>query len=293
MPAHGSANNGFPFSLCRKRTRCDEPLVSWSASLLGLSAGALISVLTTPVGVSGAVFLLPVQLSLLGVPSPAVTPTNLLFNVIAAPGALLRYRASGHLGGRLTRLLLVGTLPGVVIGAAIRVYAAPGPREFRLIVAAVLLPLGLWLCTHAAPGSTAAARPDRAQYGAVLAEPTVAGLALMVGIIGGIYGIGGGSILGPILVGRGMPVATVAPAALASTFVTSAGGAATYGLLSLVATGDIAPVWSVGLACGLGGLIGGYLGARLQPRLPEPRLRLLLGVLATALALLYLLQAAR
>ncbi len=28
-------------------------------------------------GVSGAVFLLPVQVSVLGVPSPAVTPTNL------------------------------------------------------------------------------------------------------------------------------------------------------------------------------------------------------------------------
>lgn len=42
----------------------------------GLGAGLLISVLTTPVGVSGAVFLLPVQLDLLAVPSPRVTPTN-------------------------------------------------------------------------------------------------------------------------------------------------------------------------------------------------------------------------
>lgn len=47
---------------------------------------------------------------------------------------------------------------------------------------------------------------------------------------GGIYKIGGGSLLGPILVGRGAPVATVAPAALASTFVTSIVGAATYAL---------------------------------------------------------------
>lgn len=59
-----------------------------SAGLLGFIAGVLISVVTAPVGVSGAVFLLPVQLSVLGVPSPAVTPTNLLFNVVAVPGAL-------------------------------------------------------------------------------------------------------------------------------------------------------------------------------------------------------------
>ena len=52
---------------------------------------------TTPVGVSGAMFLLPVQVSLLSVPSPAVTPTNLLFNVVATPGGLLRYAAGAGL----------------------------------------------------------------------------------------------------------------------------------------------------------------------------------------------------
>ncbi len=44
-----------------------------------------------PVGVSGAVFLLPVQLTVFGVPNPAITPTNLLFNVVAGRGALWRY----------------------------------------------------------------------------------------------------------------------------------------------------------------------------------------------------------
>ncbi|MGW1221930.1 sulfite exporter TauE/SafE family protein, partial [Streptomyces californicus] len=37
--------------------------------------------------------------------------------------------------------------------------------------------------------------------------------------------------------------------------------------------------------------IGGYLGARLQPHLPETALRLLLGALATALGAAYALQA--
>ena len=90
--------------------------MSWSAGLLAFTAGLLISTVTAPVGVSGAVFLLPVQLSVLPVPSPAVTPTNLLFNVVAGPGALLRYRRHGHLAGPLTRLLLLGTLPGVITG---------------------------------------------------------------------------------------------------------------------------------------------------------------------------------
>jgi hypothetical protein len=120
----------------------------------------------------------------------------------------------------------------------------------------------------------------------------ITALALAVGVAGGIYGIGGGSILGPILAGRGVPVSEVAPAALASTFVTSLAGAGTYALLSLTAAGHIAPDWPLGLSCGLGGLAGGYLGARLQPRVPEIALRLLLACLAVALAGLYLAQAA-
>ncbi|WP_433468934.1 TSUP family transporter [Spirillospora sp. CA-128828] len=259
--------------------------------LFGFAAGALIAVVTAPVGVSGAVFLLPVQLSLLNVPSPAVTPTNLLFNVVAGPGALARYHRHGHLGGPLTRLLIAGTLPGVIAGAVIRVFAVPGATAFRVLVGLLLLPLGLWLCARSL-------RPPRhrdpvegsAAMSAGLSSRFIATLSLAVGIVGGIYGIGGGSIIGPILVGRGMPVAQVAPAALASTFLTSLTGAAIYAALSFTSQGAIAPDWTLGLTCGLGGLVGGYLGARLQPRLPETALRLTLGALATALAALYLLQ---
>jgi uncharacterized membrane protein YfcA len=255
--------------------------VTADLALLSFGAGLLVAVLTAPVGVSGAVFLLPIQLDVLRIPSPAVTPTNLLFNVVAAPGALLRYARTG-LTGDLARQLLTGTLPGVVIGTLVRVYLAPGDRIFRLLAATVLLPLGLWLC-----------RPRRAhQTHRNLSRSTISTLGLAVGTVGGIYGIGGGSILGPILVGTGMAVTTVAPAALAATFLTSVAGVVTYGLLALTTDGPIAPDWPVGLLCGLGGLLGGYLGARLQPRVPELGLRLLLGALAVGLALTYIIQAA-
>ncbi len=45
--------------------------VTWTEAVLAVAAGLVISVVTTPVGVSGAVFLLPVQLSVLDVPGPA------------------------------------------------------------------------------------------------------------------------------------------------------------------------------------------------------------------------------
>lgn len=253
------------------------------SALISFAAGLALSVAAAPVGVSGAVFLLPFQMSVLHVPNPAVTPTNLLFNIVAIPGALARYRARAPLGSRLTMLLLAGTVPGVIGGAVIRVFLIPGPRLFRLAVAVALLPLGIWLCL---PRPTER-RPRRRPRGAP-SNRSITALAVVVGVAGGIYGIGGGSLLSPILVGRGLPIPTVAPAALTSTFVTSIAGALTYALLAVTNPGhDIAPDWGIGIAAGVGGLVGGYVGARLQPALPEPALRTMLGVLAIATAAVY------
>ncbi len=113
--------------------------------IVALIAAFAISVLATPAGISGAVLLLPFQVSVLGTPSPAVTPTNLLYNVVATPGALYRYWRQGQTGGRLALVLISGTLPGVIGGSVIRVELLPGPRVFDLVVGAVLVPLGFWL----------------------------------------------------------------------------------------------------------------------------------------------------
>jgi uncharacterized protein len=245
----------------------------------GAGVAFCLAVLTTPVGVSGAVFLVPFQISVLHTPSAAVAPTNLLFNLIAIPGALLRFGREERLAGPLTRLLILGTLPGVVAGAVIRVELLDRGNAFLLVVAAVLAPLGAWLAFARPP--TPSASPDRNRRWLIFV------LALAVGTIGGIYGIGGGSILGPILVGLGFSVFEVAPAALAATFLTSFAGVVAYALLSIGAGGGIAPDWALGIGMGLGGLAGAYFGARLQARLPETLLRRGLGLLALALGLRY------
>jgi uncharacterized protein len=168
--------------------------------VVALAAAYVIAVLATPAGISGAVLLLPFQVSVLGTPSPAVTPTNLLYNVVATPGALYRNWRQGQTGGRLALALIAGTLPGVVAGSVIRVELLPGPRVFDLVVAAVLVPLGAWLALTRPAGPAGAARPARLNPG-----PALIALSAAVGCVGGIYGIGGGSILAPVLIGTGRP----------------------------------------------------------------------------------------
>jgi uncharacterized protein len=79
--------------------------MSWQLPA-GAACGFLIALITTPAGVSGAVLLLPVQLSVLRVPSPAATPTNLIFNVVAVPGSLLRFWHERRLFNPLSALLI-------------------------------------------------------------------------------------------------------------------------------------------------------------------------------------------
>jgi uncharacterized membrane protein YfcA len=251
--------------------------------LIALTAAFAIAVIATPAGISGAVLLLPLQVSVLGTPSPAVTPTNLLYNVIATPGALYRYRRQHQAGGRLAVLLTAGILPGVIAGSVIRVVLLPGPRIFALVVAAVLLPLGTWLVATRPGHHTSSLRAARQIPG-----PALAALACAVGCAGGIYGIGGGSILAPVLIGSGRPATEVAPAALASTFVTSIAGVATFTILSLSHHGPVAPDWPTGLALGAGGLAGAYTGARLQARLPDTLIRRTVGILVIVIAARYL-----
>jgi uncharacterized membrane protein YfcA len=249
---------------------------------VSLVGAFVIALLATPAGVSGAVLLLPFQVSVLGTPSPAVTPTNLLYNVVSTPGALYRYWRQGQTGGRLSGVLVAGTLPGVIAGSVIRVELLPGARVFDLVVAAVLLPLGVWLAL-ARPGD--AAEPSGSR---LLPVPILVALAGAVGCVGGIYGIGGGSILAPILIGSGRKPAEVAPAALAATFVTSVAGVITFVILSGQHQGTVSPDWPTGVALGVGGLAGAYTGARLQSRLPDALIRRLIGAVVIVIGARYL-----
>src|SRR6266576_1607791 len=173
------------------------PDTGWT-EVIALAAAYLIAVVTTPAGISGAVLLLPFQVSVLGTPSPSVTPTNLLYNVVATPGALFRYWRQGQTGGRLALVLIAGTLPGVVAGSVIRVKLIPGPRVFALVGAAVLIPLGTWLVLTRPARAGEPGRPPR-----LIRAPVPMVLAAVVGCVGGIYGIGGGAFLAPVLIGSG------------------------------------------------------------------------------------------
>jgi len=251
---------------------------------------------TTTGGLSGAFLLLPFQMSVLGFTSPAVSATNHLYNVVAIPSGVVRFWREGRLVWPLVATVVAGTVPGVLVGTLLRVRFLPDPRHFKIFVGCVLLYIGgrlvreLW---RGKQGGTRSAPPTpvtllRTSLNQVEFEfagqrhrfPTLslAALALVVGIVGGTYGIGGGAIIAPFLVSVfRLPVYTVAGAALAGTFVTSLTGVVFFQVLApFFPDQAVAPDWPLGVLFGVGGMAGTYWGARLQRYLPERAIKWML-----------------
>ena len=121
--------------------------------------------------------------------------------------------------------------------------------------------------------------------------PAMFALAFVVGVIGGIYGIGGGAIIAPFCVAVfQLPVYTVAGAALLGTFLTSIVGVVFYSVLPAANGMSTSPDWALGFLFGIGGFAGMYIGARLQKFVPQKFIKLMLGIMIVSLALKYITQ---
>jgi uncharacterized membrane protein YfcA len=306
----------------------------WVPPLVSL----VISFFTSMGGVSGAFLLLPFQMSVLGYVNPSVSSTNQFYNIVAIPSGVWRYIKEGRMVWPLTWVVIVGTLPGVFIGAIVRVRYLPDAKNFKLFAAAVLLYIGVRMAkdlikqlrgpknptgltsaqaaekrfqeqvarfrekakqSEAHGEKLAAVRVVRFTttriayefYGETYEVPTfgILSLSFIVGIVGGVYGIGGGAIIAPFFVSFfGLPVYTVAGAALMGTFITSVAGVAFYQAIApFYPTMSIAPDWLLGFLFGIGGMAGMYLGARCQKHVPARYIKWMLSALIVFLALKY------
>lgn len=110
--------------------------------LIPLFVAFIISFFTSMGGVSGAFLILPFQVSILGFSSPAVSSTNHLFNIVAIPSGVYRYIKEGRMVWPLAWVVIIGTLPGVLIGALLRIHYLPNPKNFKMFAGLVLLYIG-------------------------------------------------------------------------------------------------------------------------------------------------------
>ncbi len=296
--------------------------------LIPVLVALVVSTFTSMGGVSGAFLLLPFQLSVLQFTAINLSPTNLVYNIVAIPSGVYRYIREGRMNWPVTYVTIMGTLPGLYFGAILREGILRYQANFKFFVGLVLIYIGARLLydqTAWARRKKAKIQEFEAQVQARLKKvldeagyttgkglPTAARvrttawsltrvsyeflgetfsfnapalfiLALVVGLIGGAYGIGGGAIIAPFLAAIfGLPVFTIAGAALFGTLVTSVAGVGIYYVRGYP------PDWALGALFGFGGFMGMYIGARLQRFFSGRVIRIGLGLIITALALRYI-----
>jgi uncharacterized membrane protein YfcA len=111
--------------------------------LIPVAVAFVISFFCSMGGVSGAFLLLPFQVSALGFTSPAVSPTNHVYNVVSTPGGVWRFIREGRMLWPLALVVALGSIPGTLAGSVIRVTCLPDVQHFKLFAAAVLMYIGL------------------------------------------------------------------------------------------------------------------------------------------------------
>ena len=276
--------------------------------LIPVFSAFLISFFTSMGGISGAFLLLPFQVSVLGFSSPAVSATNLLYNVIAIPGGAARYIKEQRMVWTLTGVVITGGLPGIFLGMIFRLKFFPDPKRFKFFAGIVLLLLGVRLIINLLgkkklgrsagfisnqpktknyiegdaknneAGERICSTVSTNKFGLSQSSFMFAGnkyvfsthkvifLSFIIGTAGGIYGIGGGAFLAPlIVVVFRLPVHAASGALLLGTWSLSLAGVGFYSLAGPYFSNMIVqPDWMLGLCFGIGGFTGIYCGARFQ-----------------------------
>lgn len=271
-------------------------------------------------GISGALLLLPFQMSFLGYTNPSVSATNQFFSVVAIPSGVYRYIKEKRMVWPLAITIAAGTLPGVFLGAYVRIVWLPDPKQFKLFAAAFLLYIGGKLVKdlitnksrqtgNATTSKTtqAAAQPfvveisefstRRIAYtfqGETHSCPTIGifMISLIAGIFGGAYGVGGAAIIAPFIVSWfRLPVHTISGATLMGAFLTSVAGVLFYTLIApYFPQQSVAPDWMLGLLFGIGGMAGVYCGARCQKHAPAAAIKWMLCIITIGTAIKYMLE---
>ena len=277
---------------------------------------------------TGAFLLLPFQVSVLGFTSPAVSPTNLVYNIVAIPSGVYRYLREGRMNWPLTWVVILGTLPGLLFGALIRVKWLPDPKNFKLFVGCVLLYIGARLLYDQTP----MARRKKAKIqefegqvqerlkAVMAAGGQTSGRALPPAarvktvawswrevsyeFLGETFSFSApalfalalavGLIGGTYGIGGGAIIAPFLAAIFKLPMYTIAGAALLGTLVTSVAgvgiyyAIGIHPDLLLGALFGIGGFGGMYIGARLQKFISGQLIRIGLGVVISGLALRYI-----
>lgn len=220
--------------------------------------GFLTGVLSGLFGVGGGFILVPL-LVLAGIPVHVAIGTSLGYvTCTSMSGAFTHFRHRNVYFGPATWIIMVAALVFVLVGARINSYL--DPAQLKTAFAFLILITGIGLFIRPSGESETQNFHGGGHWMSHLA------LGAFIGILSGIFGVGGGFFLVPAQVWiMKMPIKLAVGTSLSIIILSSAIGAITHGLQGNIHLGALIPLV-------VGGIPAAFLGARLVPMIPSKHL---------------------
>lgn len=241
--------------------------MSLALALLGF---VLVGIALGLLGGGGSILAVPVLVNLMSIPMKSAVPMALpVVGIAAAAGAFARWRR-GELKFSTVALFAVCSMGASYLAARLGVGIADRTRLF--LFAGIMLVAAIAMWRRASRG---AASQARAAHPWQLVVP----VALIVGTLTGILGVGGGFLIVPALAGvLALPMAEATATSLAVIALNAASAGA--GFLS----NHVAIDWRLTVFVTVAALIGMAIGLRIAPRYSSATLARSFAVLLVLLA---------
>jgi len=218
-------------------------------------------------GVGGGIVLVPLLVHALHAAQHEAQGTSLAFTIVVSLVAVGFYYGHERLDLALALWLTLGAVPGVLLGSGLA--ARTSAARLRMAFGAVILVTAIRLL---------AAPPQAGSGGGLWPGPLNVLVGVLVGTVAGYIGIGGGTILVPILVlGQNVDQHTAQGVSLLMILPVGIVGALSYSRRGRMAHQGLAALLA-------GGAIGALTGALLAHHTKAPTLTRLFAVLLLATA---------
>lgn len=228
---------------------------------LGAGSGVLVGFVLGLVGGGGSILAVPLMVYLVGVPSPHVAIGTSAFAVaVNAATGLANHARAGTVKWRCALIYAAAGIAGAFAGSTAG--KAFDGQKLLFLFAIVMVVVGVMMLRGRKKSGDPEALCNREN------APKVVGYGLGTGAFSGFFGIGGGFLIVPGLVAStGMPMINAIGSSLVAVTAFGLTTAFNYALSGLVD-------WLLALAFIAGGVMGGFLGARLANRMSATHGRL-------------------
>ena len=220
-------------------------------------------------GIGGAVLLVPV-LTMLGVPFEFARPAGLFTNVLSTSAGIINNLKHSRIDWKLAIPLTVSS----VFSAPLGVYLSHSvnPKWVGILFTVFLFYVGTLIYIP----KKAEEIKEEAPLWLIIA------IGLFAGLLSGLLGIGGGSVVSPLLMFYGLN-----PQRIISSVIVMVPFSSLVGFITYLKLGSVE--WSITLAAALPAFFAGYLGTHIVHKHMKPKqVKKVLGVLYYIVAIKFL-----